>query len=53
MQKRLLTVAVSAAFLGGCGTLSSGSGNQGYQRRKRQSQGPQTLSDVIGDMFSP
>ena len=28
MQKRLLTVAVSAAFLGGCGTLSSGGGNQ-------------------------
>lgn len=34
-------------------SYSSGSSNQGYQRRKRQSQGPQTLSDVIGDMFSP
>ena len=32
---------------------SYSSGNQGYQRRKRQQQGPQTLSDVIGDMFSP
>ena len=29
------------------------SSNQGYQRRKKKQAGPQTLSDVIGNMFSP